>query len=46
MNHCAENPTHHLKPGSLVMVRHDNMHRYEWPLDKVVQVFPDPQGVI
>ena len=46
MNHCAEMPTHHLKPGSLVMVRHDNMHRYEWPLGKVVRVFPDPQGVI
>ena len=28
------------------MVRHDNMHRYEWPLGKVVQVFSDPQGVI
>ena len=44
--HCAENPMHHLKPGSLVMVCHDNMHRYEWLLGKVVQVFPDPQGVI
>ena len=28
------------------MVRHDNMHRYEWPLGKVVRVFTDPQGVI
>ena len=28
------------------MVRHDNMHRYEWPLGKVVRVFPDPLGVI
>ena len=46
MNHCAEKPTHHLKPGSLVMVRHDNMHWYEWPLGKVVRGFPDPQGVI
>ena len=45
MNHCAEKPTHHLKPGSLVMVHHNNMHRYEWPLQKVV-VFPDPHGVI
>ena len=46
MNHCAENPTHRLKPDSLVMVRHDNMHRYEWSLGKIVRVFPDPQGVI
>ena len=45
-NHCAEKLTHHLKPGSLVMVRHDNMHRYEWPLCKVVQVFPNPLGVV
>ena len=36
VNHCAERPTHHLKLGSLVMVRH------EWPLGRVVQVFPDP----
>ena len=28
------------------MVRHDNMHLYEWPLGKVVRVFPDPLGVI
>ena len=28
------------------MVRHDNMHRYEWLLGKVVRVFSDPQGVI
>ena len=28
------------------MVRHDNMHWYEWPLGKVVRVFPDPLGVI
>ena len=45
-NRCAERPTHHIKPGSLVMVRHDNMHRYEWPLGKVIRVFPDPSGVI
>ena len=43
-NHSAENSTHHLKPGSLVMVCHENMHRYEWPLDKAVPVFPDPLG--
>ena len=45
-NHCAEKPTHHLKPGSLVMARHDNMHRYEWPLGRVVRVFPDPLAII
>ena len=45
-NLCADKPTHHLKPGSFVMVRHDNMHRYEWPLGKVVRVLPDPQGII
>ena len=45
-NRCAERPTHHIKPGSLVMVCHDNMHRYEWPLGKVNRVFPDPSGVI
>ena len=28
------------------MVRHDNMHRYEWLLGKVVRVFLDPLGVI
>ena len=42
--HCANKPTHPLKPGSLVMVRHDNMHRYEWLLGRVVRVFPDPLG--
>ena len=45
-NCCAERPTHHFKPGSLVMVRHDNMHQYEWPLGKVIRVFPDLSGVI
>ena len=35
-----------IKPGSLVMIRHDNLHRYEWPLGKVIRVFPDPSGVI
>ena len=28
------------------MVCHDNMHRYEWSLGRVVRVFPDPLGVI
>ena len=30
-NKCAENPTHHLSVGKLVMVRHNNVHRIEWP---------------
>ena len=30
-NQCAENPSHHLKVGQLVMVKHDNTHRIEWP---------------
>ena len=38
--------THHIKPGSLVMLRHENLHRYEWPLGKVIRVFPDPSGII
>ena len=45
-NQCAKKPTHHLKPGILVMVRHDNMHGYEWALDRIVRVFLDPLGVI
>ena len=37
-NRCAERPTHHIKPGSLVMIRHENLHRYEWPLGKVISL--------
>ena len=46
LNLCEQRPTHHLKPGSLVMVKHENLHRYEWPLGKVLRVFPDPQGIM
>ena len=46
LNLCAQRPTHHLKPGSLVMVKHENLHRYEWSLGKVLRVFPDPQRII
>ena len=28
------------------MVKHENLHWYEWPLGKVLRVFPDPQGII
>ena len=45
-NCCAERPTHHIKPGSLAMIYHENLHRYEWPLGKVIRVFPAPSGII
>ena len=45
-NRCAERPTHHINPGSLVMICHENLHRYEWPLGKVIRVFPDPSGIL
>ena len=45
-NKCAENLTHHLRVGQLVMVRHDNVHRIEWPLEVITATFPDEKGVI
>ena len=45
-NKCAENLTHHLRVGQLVMVRHDNVHRIEWPLGVITATFPDEKGVI
>ena len=45
-NKCAEDPTHHLSVGKLVMVRHDNVHRIEWPLGVITTVYPDASGVI
>ena len=45
-NKCAEDPTHHLSVGKLVMVRHDNVHRIEWPLGVITAVYPDARGVI
>ena len=45
-NRCADKPTHHLKPGSLVMVQRDDRHRTEWPLGKITQIFPGSNGVI
>ena len=45
-NKCAENPTHHLRVGQLVMVKHDNIHRIEWPLGVITAVYPDEKGVI
>ena len=43
---CAENLTHHLSVGKLVMVRHDNVHRIEWPLGVITAIYPDDRGVI
>ena len=45
-NRCAEDPTHHLSVGKLVMVRHDNVHRIEWPLGVITAIYPDDRGVI
>ena len=45
-NKCAEDLTHHLRVGQLVMVRHDNVHRIEWPLGVITATFPDEKGVI
>ena len=45
-NQCAENPSHHLRVGQLVMVKHDNLHRIEWPLGVITAVYPDKRGVI
>ena len=45
-NCCDEWPTHHIKPGHLVMVRRDDKHRIEWLLGKIIRAFPDADGVI
>ena len=45
-NQCAENPSHHLRVGQLVMVRHNNIRRIEWPLGVITAVYPDERGVI
>ena len=45
-NQCAENPSHHLRVGQLVMVKHDNLHHIEWPLGVITAVYPDERGVI
>ena len=45
-NRCAENPTHYLSVGKLVIVRHDNVHRIEWPLGVITAIYPDDRGVI
>ena len=45
-NLCAENSSHHLRVGQLVMVKHDNIHRIEWPLGVITTVYADERGVI
>ena len=45
-NVCAEDPTHHLSVGQLVMVCHENVHLIEWPLGVITAVYPDASGVI
>ena len=45
-NQCAENPSHHLRVGQLVMIKHDNLHRIEWPLGVITALYPDERGVI
>ena len=45
-NKCAENPTHHLSVGKLVMVKHDNIRCAEWPLRVITAIYPDEKGVI
>ena len=45
-NLCAENSSHHLRIGQLVMVKHDNIHRIEWPLGVITAIYPDERGVV
>ena len=45
-NKCADNPQHHLRVGQLVIAKHDNIHRIEWPLGVITAVYPDEGGVI
>ena len=45
-NKCAENPTHHLSVGKLVIINHDNVHCIEWPLGVITAIYPDEKGVI
>ena len=45
-NQCAENPSHHLRVGQLVMVKHDNIHRIKWSFGVIAVVYPDERGVI
>ena len=35
LNCCADNPNHHIKIGTLIMVRQSDLHRHEWPLGRI-----------
>ena len=45
-NLCAENPSHHLCVGQLVMIKHENVHRIKWPLGVITAIYPDEKGVV
>ena len=45
-NKCADNPQHHLRVGQLVIIKHENLHRIEWPLGVITAVYPEEGGVI
>ena len=45
-NQCTENHSHHLRVRQLVMVKHDKIHRIEWPLGVITTVYPDERGII
>ena len=45
-NKCADNPHHHLRVGQLVIVKHDNLHRIEWPLRVITAIYTDERGVV
>ena len=45
-NLCGENPSHHLRVEQLVMVKHYNIHRIEWPLGVITAIYPDERGVV
>ena len=46
LNCCASNLDHHQKPGNLVVVKQLIMPRYEWPLGKIMRIFPDASNVV
>ena len=45
-NLCAESSSHLLRVGQLVMVKHDNIHRIEWPLGVITAIYPDEMVVV
>ena len=45
-NKCEDSPQHHLRVGQLVIVKHDNLHRIEWPVGVITPIYPDERGVV